>query len=173
MTGVAQLPVFATRRTAAWSRERLGSGLGSRLLGQGFPDTGGRPLRQWFQPRPSAATLTRRGASNLGPCNPNLVRAIGDRRAAIAAFNSLPGRRVDPDQVPADAVTASGSGLDPDISPAYARLQVYRVAAARRLDASALLALVDDHVRGRDLGVLGEPRVNVLELNLALARLRP
>ncbi|MDQ1304380.1 MAG: potassium-transporting ATPase KdpC subunit [Actinomycetota bacterium] len=170
VTGVAQLPGLRDKATGSPVRNASGQVIGSRLLGQGFLDTGGWPLREWFQPRPSAASS---GASNLGPSNPNLVRAIGDRRAAIAAFDSLPGRRVDPDQVPADAVTSSGSGLDPDISPAYARQQAYRVAAARRLDASALLALVEDQVQGRDLGFLGEPRVNVLELNLAVERLRP
>ena len=138
--------------------------VGSALVAQGFDGT------EWFHPRPSAAgegydTLASAG-SNLGPLNSELVAAIEERRAAVAALEG-----VDPSAVPPDAVTASASGLDPHISPAYAALQVERVAGARGLDPARVRALVDGHTQGRDLGVLGEPRVDVLELNLALARL--
>jgi potassium-transporting ATPase KdpC subunit len=176
VTGVAQLPWLRDRATGSLVTDASGRVVGSRLLGQGFVDAQGTPLPQWFQPRPSAAGATgwdgaSSGASNLGPSNPDLVTAIGDRKAAIAAFDSVPGHPVAADQVPPDAVTASGSGLDPHISPAYARQQVYRVAAARGLDPARVQALVESHVQGRDLGFLGEPRVNVLELNLALQAL--
>jgi potassium-transporting ATPase KdpC subunit len=177
VTAIAQFPGLRAHADGSLVRDGAGTLVGSRLLGQGFVDPSGNPLRQWFQPRPSAAGKdgwdgTSSGASNLGPNNPDLVKAITDRKAAIAAFDSVPGHVVAPSQVPADAVTASASGLDPDISPDYARQQAYRVAAARGLDPARVLALVTAHVRGRTLGFLGEERVNVLELNLALARLR-
>ena len=144
--------------------------VGSALIGQAFTDADGAPLPEWFQSRPSAAgdgyDAGASAGSNLGPDNPDLVAAIDERRAAIAAFEG-----VAPEEVPADALTASASGLDPDISPAYALLQVDRVAAARDLPAAEVREVVDRHIRGRDLGYLGEPRVNVLELNQALERL--
>ncbi len=148
-----------------------GRTVGSALLGQSFADANGNPLPQWFQPRPSAAgehgyDPTASGASNLGPDNPVLVKQIEARRAAVAAFNGVP-----PSAVPPDALTASGSGLDPDISSAYAFLQAGRVARARGLDPAVVRALVASHVTGRGLGFLGEPTVNVLALNLALQRL--
>jgi K+-transporting ATPase ATPase C chain len=147
-----------------------GEVVGSSLIGQSFTDADGAPLPQWFQSRPSAAgdgyDAGASSGSNLGPENADLVSSIEERRAAIAAFEG-----VDPAEVPADALTASGSGLDPDISPAYALLQVPRVAAARGLDEGAVRALVEEHVRGRALGWLGEPTVDVLELDLALSRL--
>ncbi|WP_395640443.1 potassium-transporting ATPase subunit KdpC [Pseudolysinimonas sp.] len=142
--------------------------VGSALIGQSFSDADGTPLPEWFQPRPSAAGDGYDGAassgSNYGPENPDLIAAIEERRAAIAAFNG-----VDPADIPADALTASASGLDPHISPAYALLQVDRVAEARGLSAAAVRALVEQHTQGRDLGYLGESTVNVLELNVALA----
>ena len=147
-----------------------GEVVGSSLLGQSFSDADGDPLPEWFQPRPSAAGDGYDGAassgSNLGPENPDVIAAIEERRAAIAAFDG-----VDPRDVPADALTASASGLDPHISPAYARLQVARVADARGLAVDEVRALVEQHIQSRDLGYLGEPTVNVLELNVALARL--
>ena len=138
--------------------------VGSALLGQEAPGA------RWFHPRPSAAgagydPLTS-GGSNLGPNSPSLLRQVRDRRDGVAAANSVPRSLVPP-----DAVTASASGLDPGISPAYARLQARRVALARGLSPSLVTRLVEDHVRGRTLGLLGAPRVNVLELNIALVDL--
>ena len=157
--------------------ERNGQIVGSSLLGQAFVDAQGNPLPRWFQPRPSAATDPSNSSdpgynplfstpSNKGPSNSDLIKTIDDRRAAVAAFDG-----VAPDQVPADAVTASASGLDPDISPAYAYEQAARVANARHLDPAAVHALVAEHIQGRNLGFLGQPRVNVVELNLALDQL--
>jgi K+-transporting ATPase ATPase C chain len=136
--------------------------IGSALIGQSFDGP------TWFQPRPSDAgkgydTLASAG-SNLGPNNPTLLKTVQQLRQQVATANN-----VDPAAVPPDAITASGSGLDPDISPAYARLQVARVAAARGLPVDRVAALVEGAVQGRTLGLLGEPRVNVLRLNLALA----
>jgi K+-transporting ATPase ATPase C chain len=151
-----------------------GKVVGSSLLCQEFTDAKGNPLPRYFQPRPSnavnAASKTDYGcdpgfsaASNLGPNNPDLVQLIKARKAQVAKFN-----HVSPASVPPDAVTASGSGLDPDISPAYAYLQVNRVAAARQVSAAAVRALVTQFVQGRTIGFLGEPRVDVLTLNIAL-----
>jgi K+-transporting ATPase ATPase C chain len=147
-----------------------GDVVGSSLIGQSFSDADGNPLPEWFQPRPSAAgagyDAGASSGSNYGPENPDLIAAIEERRAQVAEFNG-----VDPDDVPADALTASASGLDPHISPEYALLQVARVAAARGLAESEVRSLVETHIQGRDLGYLGEPTVNVLELNVALADL--
>lgn len=175
VTGIAQIPGLRGRADGSLVRDQAGRIVGSSLLGQGFVDADGDALREWFQPRPSAAGASgwdgaSSGASNLGPNNPDLVQAIRERRAAVAAFDSVPGHQLTPEQVPADAVTTSGSGLDPHITPAYAVQQAYRVAAARGLDPSRVLALVADHTRGRTLGFLGQPKVNVLELNLALEK---
>lgn len=165
VTGVAQ-GLFGGRADGSLV-EQDGTVVGSRLIGQNFTDGNGEPLREWFQPRPSAGDYDplASGASNLGPENADLIAAIDERRTQVADFND-----VDKTDVPPDAVTASGSGLDPDISPEYALLQVNRVAAARRLDPAAVRKLVDDHIEGRALGVIGAPHVNVLELNLALDR---
>ena len=144
--------------------------VGSSLLGQSFSDADGDPLPEWFQPRPSAAGDGYDGGassgSNYGPENADLIAAIEERRAAIAEFEG-----VDPAEIPADALTASASGLDPHISPAYALLQVERVADARGLSPDDVRSLVVAHTQGRDLGLLGDPTVNVLELNVALAEL--
>ncbi len=169
ITGVGQ---FALEPQADGSLVRGGSGtvVGSRLIGQSFTSADGTPLPQYFQPRPSAAgsgyDAAASGGSNLGPESAELVTAIRQRRRAIAEFNHVP-----PSSVPPDAVTASGSGLDPDISPAYAAIQVERVARARDLSPDTVRRLVAEHTHGRDLGYLGNPRVNVLTLNLALDRL--
>jgi K+-transporting ATPase ATPase C chain len=140
--------------------------IGSALIGQSFDG----PM--WFQPRPSDAgkgydTLASAG-SNLGPNNPTLLETVQQLRQQVATANN-----VDPAAVPPDAITASASGLDPDISPAYAQLQVARVAAARGLSVAAVAKIVADNTSGRMLGVLGEPRVNVLRLNVALATMAP
>lgn len=153
-----------------------GRAVGSSLLCQEFTGARGQPLRRYFQPRPSLA-LTPSGAgcdprasggSNLGPSSGRLVKRIRARRAQVARFNG-----VSRASVPPDAVTASASGLDPDISPAYAYLQAGRVARARHVSPAAIRALVARNVHGRTLGILGEPRVNVLALNIALDRRYP
>ena len=145
--------------------------VGSALIGQSFSDADGAPLPQWFQPRPSAAgagyNAGASSGSNWGPENPDLIAAITDRRSAIAAFEG-----VDPADVPVDALTASASGLDPHISPAYAGLQVERIAAERGLPEAAVRELVESRIQGRDVGYLGEPTVNVLQLNEALDQLK-
>ena len=135
---------------------------GSSLIGQRFDGP------QWFAGRPSAAgdgyDAMASGGSNLAADSPELQQLIDQRRTEIATVNG-----VDPSAVPADAVTASASGLDPDISPEYARLQVDRVAAARGLPVGQVNDLVEAHIQGRALGFIGQERVNVLELNLAVA----
>ncbi|MEU6137143.1 potassium-transporting ATPase subunit KdpC [Nocardioides sp. NPDC047086] len=166
VTGVAQA-AFGWRADGSLVTESgvrtsdPGEAVGSALIGQGNDDEG------LFYPRPSAAgdgwdTLSTYG-SNLGPEDPDLVKAIKERQREIAAREG-----VSVDQVPADAVTTSASGIDPDISPAYAALQVSRVARANGLSEEEVTALVADHTDGRTFGILGEPRVNVLELNIAV-----
>ena len=139
-----------------------GNVVGSRLLGQAFDGD------EWFLPRPSAAGSgydpLASGASNLGPENPDLLATVEARRQDVARREG-----VDPAEVPTDALTASGSGLDPDISPEYALLQVDRIARARGVGPALVRTLVEKHVQGRELGILGAPHVNVLELNAALA----
>ncbi|GIG36487.1 potassium-transporting ATPase subunit KdpC [Cellulomonas pakistanensis] len=147
-----------------------GTVVGSSLIGQSFADADGAALPAYFQSRPSAAgdgyDAAASSGSNLGPENADLVAAIEDRRAAVAALEG-----VDPAAVPADALTASGSGLDPHISPEYADLQVPRVAAERGLSEDEVRGLVAGATTGPDLGFLGQAGVNVLEVNLALDRL--
>ena len=166
VTGIAQVafPWQANGSLVSSTGERVTSrddAVGSLLIGQASDGP------EWFHPRPSAAgdgydTLASAG-SNLGPRNEDLLDTVEERRAAVADAEG-----VDPADVPVDALTASGSGLDPDISPAYAQLQIARVARERGLSQDEVRALVDDTTAGRDLGLLGEPRVNVLRLNLAL-----
>ena len=143
-----------------------GKVVGSEQIGQNFT----KP--QYLHPRPSAAgangyDASASSGSNLGPLNPDLAKRIKDSAAAIRAED---GEGV----IPADAVTASGSGLDPDVSPQYALLQAERIGKARGVDPARVRALLQSHVEGRTFGVLGQPRVNVLMTNLALdARFPP
>ncbi len=144
--------------------------MGSALIGQSFSDADGNPLPEWFQPRPSAAgdgyDAGASSGSNWGPENEDLIAAIEERQLQIEDLDG-----VSLDEIPADAVTASGSGLDPHISPEYALLQVPRVADERGLPEADVQALVESKIQARDLGYLGEPTVNVLQLNLALSEL--
>jgi K+-transporting ATPase ATPase C chain len=162
VTGVAQL-VFPGRADGSLV-QRGGDIVGSRLIGQPFAGA------RYFQPRPSAAgdgyDAMSSSASSLGPTNEQLLKEIRERTSAYRHDNGL----APSDAVPVDAVTSSGSGLDPGISVENARIQAARVARARGLSVAAVLALVDEHTDGRALGFLGEPAVNVLELNLALDR---
>jgi K+-transporting ATPase ATPase C chain len=167
ITGIGQL-VLPWQAHGSLVRDADGDVVGSALIGQPFTDADGAALPDYFQARPSAAFVDDAGAlvssgSNYGPESPALLDEIAARQAAISDLEN-----VDRARIPADAVTASGSGLDPHISPAYARLQVPRIAAERGLDASLVERLVESRIQSRDLGFLGEPRVNVLELNVAL-----
>lgn len=168
ITAVAQIPGLKHRADGSFVT-KAGVVVGSSLIGQSFTDAKGNALPQYFQSRPSAAgegyDATASSASNYGPESTKLLDLVNSRRAAIADLEGVAGSAVPP-----DALTTSGSGLDPDISPAYANLQVNRVAQARGMSVSDVQELVDDHTQGRILGFLGEPRVNVVELNLALAR---
>jgi K+-transporting ATPase ATPase C chain len=172
MFGVAQVAFHKQANGSMVSYK--GQVVGSSLLCQEFVDAKGNPLPQYFQPRPSdavnSASKTDYGcdpgfsaASNLGPTNPVLVTLIKGRQKQIAAFD-----HVKISQIPPDAVTASASGLDPYISPQNAAIQLNRVATARHASPAAIMALVNQYTQGRTLGFLGEPRVNVLNLNIAL-----
>jgi potassium-transporting ATPase KdpC subunit len=174
MVGIAQL---AFKNQADGSPVSYnGHVVGSSLLCQEFVGPKGNPLPQYFQPRPSNATSGASndygcdpgysGAANLGPNNPTLLQDVKQLQQQIAAFD-----HVSISQIPPDAVTSSGSGLDPDISPANADIQVNRVAAARHLPVSEVQALVNKYTKSRVIGFLGEPRVDVLTLNIALDEL--
>jgi potassium-transporting ATPase KdpC subunit len=154
-----------------------GKVVGSSLLCQEFVDAKGNPLPQYFQPRPSNASNSAdktdygcdagfSGAANLGPNNSTLLTTVQQLQQQISKFDHVP-----VSEIPPDAVTSSGSGLDPDISPANADIQVDRVAAARQLPVSEVQSLVNKYTQGRSLGFLGEPRVDVLTLNIALDEL--
>jgi potassium-transporting ATPase KdpC subunit len=174
MTGAAQA-VFHGNANGSVVQVN-GKDTASDLIGQAYTqdsgkkDANGNAIMvadpKWFQTRPSAVDYDAMGsaASQYGPNNPDLVKLIDERRQAVAALEG-----VDPSQVPPDAVTASGSGLDPHISPAYAALQVNRVARERGLSVAQVQGLVKENTEGRTLGFLGEPRVNVVTLNAALA----
>jgi potassium-transporting ATPase KdpC subunit len=175
MFGVAQAAFHGPANGSTVTYQ--GHVVGSSLLCQEFVDAKGNPLPKYFQPRPSNAVNPDSktdygcdpgfsGASNLGPNNPTLVQDVNQRKAAIAKFDG-----VSPSQVPPDAVTASGSGLDPDISPANAAIQVDRVARARGLSDATVQKLVSENTHGRAIGILGEPGVDVLTLNIALDKL--
>jgi K+-transporting ATPase ATPase C chain len=168
ITGIGQLAFPAQANGSIVST--AGKAVGSALIGQSFTDKDGKALPQWFQSRPSAAGDGYDGAassgSNLAASNPAQQKAVKERAAAIEASDGVAAG-----SIPSDALTASGSGLDPHISPAYALLQVDRVAAARGLPADTVRKLVESKIQGRDLGYLGDPTVNVLQLNLALAGL--
>jgi len=185
LTGVAQVAFHDNANGSLVHRS--GAVAGSDLIGQGFTkpvlengtpknDADGDPVMAadplYFQSRPSAAGLgydpLSTSASNLGPDNKDLVAVVEERRATAARLDG-----VDPSTVPPDALLASGSGLDPHISPAYAAEQTARVARERHLSQVQVRRLVAEHTQGRTLGFLGEPRVNVLGLNLALDRLSP
>ena len=168
ITGIGQLALPSQANGSLVRSD--GAVVGSALIGQSFTDADGTALPEWFQSRPSAAGAGYDGGassgSNYGPENPDLISAIQDRKSAIESLDS-----VTASEIPADALTASGSGLDPHISPAYALLQVPRVAEARGIPEAQVRALVEAFIQGRDLGYLGDPTVNVLELNIALAKL--
>jgi K+-transporting ATPase ATPase C chain len=176
MTGVAQA-LFHSNANGSVIQVQ-GKDVASDLIGQAYTvdsgkkDADGKAIMvadpKWFQTRPSAVDYDAMGSSGsqLGPNSEQLVKAINERRQAVADLEG-----VDPSQVPADAVTASGSGLDPQISPAYAALQVNRVARQRGLDVAKVQELVKKNTTGRTLGFLGEPRVNVVTLNRDLAAL--
>lgn len=169
ITGIGQL-ILPAQANGSLVRDADGEVVGSALIGQPFLDADGNPLPEFFQPRPSAAGDGYDGGassgSNYGPENEDLIAAVKERKAQVAQFNG-----VSPDEVPADAVTASSSGLDPHISPEYARIQIDRVAEARGLAVDEVRALVETYVQSADLGYLGELTVNVLRLNLALEQL--
>ena len=184
MTGFAQV-AFGNNANGSLA-VRNGKTVGSTLIGQEFTkpvlkngqptkDAKGNPVVEadprYFQSRPSAAGQgydpTSSGASNLGPENKDLIASITDRRATAATLDGINAAQVAP-----DALLASGSGLDPHISPAYAQLQIARIARVRALTLAQVQALVTQNTQGRTLGFLGEPRVNVLNLNLALDALR-
>ena len=163
--GIGQV-AFRDKANGSLIVDAAGTIRGSKLLGQGFADP------KYFHPRPSAAgngyDAANSGGSNLGPTSQKLKDAIQDR---IDAYRKENGLNAD-QEVPADAVTASGSGLDPHISPRNAEFQVPRVAKARGFSEDKVRELIRQNTEGRDLGILGDLGVNVLQLNLALDQLR-
>jgi K+-transporting ATPase ATPase C chain len=184
VTGIAQA-VFPGKANGSEIKSD-GQVVGSELIGQTYnlPLKKGEetpsPDLEWFQPRPSNGLGTNAvnpqysiilsGATNRSGDNTDLIKWVTDAKAAVVKDNSTADYKVKPEDVPAEAVTSSGSGLDPHISPEYAALQVNRVARVRGMTPDEVRALVDDDTTGRGLGFLGEPTVNVVELNLALER---
>lgn len=158
VTGVAQA-AFPDQANGSLVRDKAGQVVGSALVGQTFSQPG------YLHPRPSAAgdgyDAAASSGSNLGPLNPDLIARV---KADAEKLRVEAGKAV----VPADAVTTSASGLDPHISPAYARLQIARIARARGIGEAQVREVVEQHVEGRTFGVLGQPRVNVLLTNRAL-----
>ncbi|MGW9434379.1 potassium-transporting ATPase subunit KdpC [Streptomyces decoyicus] len=182
VTGVAQAAFPGKANGSEVSSQ--GKVVGSSLLGQRYDkgkDKDGNPVPdlKFFQPRPSAGLGSNKtngvntqydlqvsGASNLGATNTDLVKAVKERKQWVSETYGVPETKV-----PADAVTSSGSGLDPHISPEYAQVQTATVAKENHLPTATVEKLVEDHTDGRTLGFMGEPRVNVLELNIALKEL--
>ncbi|MFD4259667.1 potassium-transporting ATPase subunit C [Streptomyces sp. NPDC058534] len=185
VTGIAQ-GLFPGKANGS-EIEADGKVVGSSLIGQAYnlPLKKGQetpePDLKWFQGRPQNGLgsnsvntqyqLILSGATNRSADNAELVQWVKEAKAAVVKDNSVPGHPVRPSDVPADAVTSSGSGLDPAISPKYADLQVHRVAEKNGLPPGRVRKLVAEHTEGRTLGFMGEPRVNVLELNIALKEL--
>ncbi|MEU7513252.1 potassium-transporting ATPase subunit C [Streptomyces sp. NPDC042898] len=185
VTGIAQL-VFPGKANGSEVKVD-GKVVGSELIGQTYnlplkegEETAAPDLR-WFQPRPSNGLGTNSvntqysiilsGATNRSGDNKDLIQWVKDAKAAVIKDNSTADHKVKPSDVPAEAVTSSGSGLDPHISPQYAKLQVHRIAEKNKLTVAQVDKLVADHTDGRILGFIGEPRVNVLQLNIALKEL--
>ncbi|GAA1365794.1 potassium-transporting ATPase subunit C [Streptomyces beijiangensis] len=185
VTGIAQA-AFGNKANGSEIKEN-GKVVGSSLIGQTYnlPLKKGEetpaPDLKWFQPRPSNGlgsnsvntqyTLILSGATNRSGDNADLIKWVTDAKAAVVKDNSVNGYTVKPSDVPADAVTSSGSGLDPAISPQYAKIQIHRIAALNHLTVDQVDKLVADHTSGRLLGFMSEPTVNVLELNVALREL--
>jgi K+-transporting ATPase ATPase C chain len=166
VTGIAQV-VFPGASDGSIVKDASGNVIGSSIIGQSFSDP------KYFWGRPSAAgdgyDAANSGGSNLGPTSEKLRELVQQRAEALRKASNLPADAL----VPAELVTASASGLDPNISPDAARFQASRIAQARGLPADQVLKLIDDHTDGRTLGFMGEPKVNVLELNMALDALKP
>ncbi len=163
VTGIAAV-AFPRQAKGSFITDKSGKEIGSHLIGQPFSDP------KYFWPRPSAATdfvynAMGSGGSNSGPTNPDYLKTVGDRVKSLRDTGVT-------GSIPADLVQASGSGLDPHISPEAAKVQIARVAKARGMSEDELAQLVAAHTEGRQLGFLGAPRVKVLELNLALDRLQ-
>ncbi|MFG2652305.1 potassium-transporting ATPase subunit C [Streptomyces sp. NPDC048436] len=188
VTGIAQ-GLFGNKANGSEIKSE-GKVVGSELIGQRYdlPLKKGQetpaPDLKWFQPRPSNGLGSNRdagvntrydlilsGATNLSGDNKDLIANVRAAKAAVVKDNSTAGFKVKPSEVPAEAVTSSGSGLDPHISPQYAELQAHRVAEKNGLDVNKVEKLVGAHTDGRILGFMGEPRVNVLQLNVALKEL--
>ncbi|MFC9337739.1 potassium-transporting ATPase subunit C [Streptomyces sp. NPDC057020] len=186
VTGIAQV-AFPGKANGSEVTDASGRVVGSALIGQTYnlPLKEGEetptPDLRWFQPRPSNGLGTNSvntrysiilsGATNRSGDNEDLIAWVKDAKAAVVKDNSTADHKVKPSDVPADAVTSSGSGLDPHISPEYAELQVHRIAEKNHLTVAQVDKLVADHTDGRILGFVGEPRVNVLQLNIALKQL--
>ncbi|HEY6838486.1 MAG TPA: potassium-transporting ATPase subunit KdpC [Geobacteraceae bacterium] len=164
VTGIASV-AFPAKAKGSFVTDKSGKEIGSSLIGQPFSDP------KYFWPRPSAAAdfaynAMGSGGSNSGPTNPDYLKTVADRVKALRDTGIT-------SKVPADLVQASASGLDPHISPEAAGVQITRVAKARGVSEEAVTSLVSQHTESRQLGILGEPRVNVLALNIALDKLAP
>lgn len=185
ITGIAQ-GLFSDKANGSEIKAD-GKVVGSSLIGQSYnlPLKEGQetpePDLKWFQGRPQNGLGTNSvntqyklilsGATNRSGDNAELIQRVKDAQAAVVKDNSTADYKVKPSDVPADAVTSSGSGLDPNISPEYAEIQIHRIAEKNGLPVAEVQKLVDEHTEGRTLGFMGEPRVNVLELNIALKEL--